>query len=738
MSLVSCAALAALCAGPATAPLPPAAQPPPLSTTVTVALEEPLARFSPRAALGGALDGHGQGEVAQIYTPANLRAMRAAGLGAVTYRLRTELGVEAWHFQAAGAWSEPARHRGYWTGSARPAAGRSSRAGRDSRNPPLVSWGYSLPRRGDTIDQANDEGYSRLDDGDTSTFWKSNPYLDPHFTHEAQASHPQWALIDLARPQPVDALAIDWYAPWATRFEVQYWVGKDAVLLAGNPPGRWRDFPRGSFAGHGGRQTLRLARAPLSVRFVRVLMLASSHTLPRGMRSHDVRDRLGYAVRELYLGTLDRRGGLHDELRHRADDRQSVVYVSSTDPWHAAGNRDPAYEQPSFQTVLRSGLTRGEPLLVPVPVLYGTPQSAVAELRYLEALGVRLRGVELGEEPDGQLASPEDYGALYVQFARAIHAAFPTLALGGPGLQTSVPDWQAWPDARGERSWTRRFLDYLRARGALGLLSFFSFEWYPFDDVCAQPADQLARASDLLTRTLALQHEHGLPASLPIYITEYGYSAFAGEDEVSLPGALLDADAVGTALSDGVRATYMYGYEPEPIMQETGECDTWGNLVLLQSDEAHRVRARVAAFWETWMLTHVWTQPGAGAHTVYATATSANAYEGAGHALVRAYAVGRPDGRLAVLLLNLSPSQTYDVQLRFTGTASLSATPSGTLAEWQLGAGQYHWQPAGANGHPSLSLPPARRQITVEAAQARGAYLPPYSITVLRSAPPGR
>ena len=60
------------------------------------------------------------------------------------------------------------------------------------------------------------------------------------------------------------------------------------------------------------------------------------------------------------------------------------------------------------RTVMRSGLTRGTPLLVPVPVLYGTPENAVAELRYLLRLGVPLRGVELGEEPDGQLVSPED------------------------------------------------------------------------------------------------------------------------------------------------------------------------------------------------------------------------------------------------------------------------------------------------------------------------------------------
>jgi hypothetical protein len=731
---------------------------PPLQATVTVQLDRPLRSFTPKLALGGALDGHEAGEVGPIYTAGQLRLMKQAGLGAVTYRLRTELGAQAWQFQPVGSYSEADRRQGYWTGSATP-----------SGPAPKVSWGYDLPRRGDTIDQADDSGYSRLDDGATSTFWKSDPYLDSHFTHEREAAHAQWVLVELPWPEPLDALRIDWAAPWARHLSVQYFVGQSAVMLEGDTAGYWRQFPDGKFRGHAGTETLHLAGRPVMARFVRLVMYGSSHTaladhpglldsvpahpgvppsgpthpglphsrsLQRGRPApRDVRDRLGYAIREIYLGTLDASGKLQDVLVHERSKRQTVIYTSSSDSWHTAKDRNTGYEQPSFQTVLASGLTRGEPVLVPVSVLYGTPEDAVAELRYLRALHVPIRGVELGEEPDGQLASPEDYGALYVQFARAIRRVFRHLPLGGPSFQTSVPDWLYWPDAHGDRSWTHRFVDFLRSHHALDLLSFFSFEWYPYDDVCLAAEPQLLESSALLTHVIELQHEHGVPRTIPMYISEYGYSAFAGEDEVTMPGALLDADTVGTFLQDGGSTAYLYGYEPAPLLDESEFCSTWGNLALIEDDEQTHELYRLATFWETRMLTHDWLAAGGARLRLYPTRTSAvQAASGtsgwaAGGERVRAYAVRGPRGALSVLLLNLSATQPDEVTLRAEMDGQI-ARLRGRAQEWQLSSADYGWTAAGEAGRPSLDEPP------LHATRARGTrvLLPPYSITVLRSA----
>ena len=71
----------------------------------------------------------------------------------------------------------------------------------------------------------------------------------------------------------------------------------------------------------------------------------SSATAPPGAK--DPRDALGYAVREVFIGTLDACGRLRDAVRHAANrNGQTRFFVSSTDPWHRACDRDPEVEQP--------------------------------------------------------------------------------------------------------------------------------------------------------------------------------------------------------------------------------------------------------------------------------------------------------------------------------------------------------------------------------------------------------
>lgn len=119
----------------------------------------------PRESLGSGVDRIPVEAIDKDLTKPILDQVFQAGWHPVTYRQNTELAVEAWHWNPEGKWSDPAG-QGYFTGSAEPTGFIRH------------SFGYALPHRGVTRnDGTGTTGYSRLTDGNESTYWKSNPYL---------------------------------------------------------------------------------------------------------------------------------------------------------------------------------------------------------------------------------------------------------------------------------------------------------------------------------------------------------------------------------------------------------------------------------------------------------------------------------------------------------------------------------------------------------------------------------
>ncbi len=266
----------------------------PFTVSAIVSADHPVNQCVPSQAVGAGVDGHEKGECARMFTDRNITEMLSAGLGPLTYRLRTELGGEVWHWNPRGIWSDPVHDCGYWTSD-------------DSLGEPInLSYGYHLPRRGNTIDQANDDGYSRIADGDKESFWKSNPYLDSHFTGEAEDAHPQWVVIDLGAPKSVDSVRVRWGAPYAKQYKVEYWSGDDPMHLhADDDDDDWQSFAHGGVNdAHGDDQLTRLDERPHQVRFVRILMSHSSQTC--AAPTNDIRDRLGFVIREIELGKIDK------------------------------------------------------------------------------------------------------------------------------------------------------------------------------------------------------------------------------------------------------------------------------------------------------------------------------------------------------------------------------------------------------------------------------------------------
>lgn len=640
-------------------------------------------RFDPADALGAGIDGGIGGAAGRLLTRHNVAAMRSARLTRLTYRLRTELGIENWHWNPEGQWSDPARQQGYWTSDDR------------ATKPIRVSWGYKLPRRGDTIDNANDKDYSRLTDGDRTTFWKSNPYLDAAFLKDGRP-HEQWLLLRFDNPVDIDAVRIAWGTPYATAYKVQYWSSDNDY----GPGAHWITFDHGALTGGtGGDVVLKLAERPVSVKYLRVLLEQSSHTAPPG--AGDWRDRAGFAVREISAGRLGPDGRLVDLVRHAPDKTgQTFAHVSSTDPWHRAIDRDPRLEQPGLDRVFHSGLGNGRPIMLPVGVLYDTPENAAAALRYVRRRHYPVTQVELGEEPDGQFGNPDDYAALYLAWVDRLRPIAPAIRFGGPSSQSALSE--TWLNSDPDRSWNHHFIRALQERGRLSDLQFYSFEFYPFDDICHDIPAKLIEEDRLMDRLMARLTAEGVGPAIPRIITEYGFSAYSGRAMAEMPSALLMANILGQFLSEGGNAAYLFGYGPNVPVNQNMPCAGYGNMALHMADRKGQAGTPLPSYHTARLLTGDWLMP-KGMHQFLPVEIT-----GSTDPAVRLFALRRPDGQLGLLAINRSPDRTVDLHVMARDAKGEAHPITGHVKVSLFGPDQYAWIDQGPASRPARSAPPAR------------------------------
>ncbi len=680
--------------------------------TVRVDTAQATNSFRPTETLGAGIDRISSESTDKVFAPPIVKQILSAGWQTVTYRQNTELTVEAWHWNPQGVWSDPSgQGQGYFTGNATP-----TEFIRHSHGYPLPHAGFSHP---------DGDSYSRLTDGDPDTYWKSNPYLTKAFTGEDDALHPQWVVIDLASPQQIDAMRIDWADPYARQYLVQYWTGPDPIREA--TKGTWVTFPGGEVTnGTGGQAMLRLSHAPMPVQFVRVWMTESSNTCDTH-GSADRRNCLGYGIREVYLGTSTPDGGLHDVIRHTADRAQTNTICSSVDPWHQATVVNERGDQVGFDLFYTSGITRGLPAMIPVAMLYDTPENAAAEIAYVEKRGYPISYVEMGEEPDGKHTLPEDYAALYLQWATALHRVDPKLKLGGPIFEGVNHDIEVWPNAQGKTSWMGRFFDYLRAHNRLDDLAFVSFEHYPLQ-ACRLQWSDLYREADLVTNILQVWRDDGLPPGVPMFISESNIAANSDESFVDIFGALWWSDYVGAFLEAGGKGVYYFHYIPEKLDRGCGGSSP-GTFGMFTLNDDYQIQQRTSQYFSSQMINLEWVQPGSGEHKVFPAGSDIR--DGAGHLLVTAYALLRPDGEWSLMLVNKDQENPHTVKIVFDdGKSKGDKSFTGSVKMATFGSKQYQWHSNIKGGTADPDGPAAHS--TISAGPDTTFTLPKASVTVLR------
>jgi hypothetical protein len=685
----------------------PRAQSPAGMVRVDITPDHAVNSFDPDAALGSSIDVLSRSEIDRVYTPHVIQESLSAGWGPITYRNNSELRMAAWHWNENGTWSDSAHRSGYFTGST------------ELKEPTRYILAYALPHRGFATSG------DRPIQGPNLSYWKSNPYLTSKFTGESDSLHPQWVVMDLKAEKPVNAVRIQWAEPYATQYRVEYWVGKNALDFDAGPDGEWKVFPGGALRNaQGGTVTLNLGKTQVSTRYLRILMTESSNTCDEHGKD-DVRNCVGYAIRQIFPGVIDAHGAFVEGAKGPTERRTTYV-VSSIDPWHAAEdvNDGGNYQHTGFDLFFTSGLTNNLPAMIPVTLLYGTPEDAAAQIAYLEKRGYPIGSIEMGEEPDGKHAMPEDYAALYLQWAKAIHAVDPKLKLGGPIFEGVNEDIRVWPNAQGKTSWMGRFVDYLKAHGRISDLAFVSFEHYPFEP-CDITWKTLYQEPELMKHILQVWRKDGVPKDVPLMVTESHLAAHLTGPMSTIFSALWLADNVGSFFDGGGAAFYHSPIQPQGLQNSCLGWASWSNFIF----DGNSIKGYTALYFAAHMINLEWVQHGSGVHTMFPAMTDIKDQDG--NVLVTSYALRRPDGNWSLMLVNRDEKNPHSVKVSFQDSKRpRNASFTGPVTNATFGSQQYVWINDGTNSHADPDHPPIAS--TIGAGPETVFSLPQASITVLR------
>ena len=431
--------------------------------------------------------------------------------------------------------------------------------------------------------------------------------------------------------------------------------------------------------------------------------------------SEDVRNCVGYAIQDISVPDVPK------------DAKHPSYVTSSIDPWHSAAtvNAGGGGQHSGFDVFFTSGLTNGLPALIPVTMLYGTPEDSAAQIAYIEKRGYPIAGIEMGEEPDGKHILPEDYAALYLQWASALHKVDPKLKLGGPIFEGVNKDITVWPDAQGRVSWMGRFVAYLKSHGRLSDLAFVSFEHYPFEP-CDITWKSLYQEPQLMKGILDVWRKDGVPKSVPLMVTESHISWQLTGTMSTIFAALWLADNIGSFFEGGGAAFYHSPIQPQPVGETCQGWASWSNFV---TDRDYNISGYTSLYFAAHLINREWAAHRSGVHHMFPSFTDVKDPDG--NVLVTSYALHRPDGNWSLMLVNRDETNPHTVRVVLEDKQSKKKSSfSGPVRMVTFGSEQYVWKNDGTNSHADPDGPPAASQF--QGGPQATFTLPKASVTVLR------
>src|SRR5271163_3737604 len=181
----------------------------------------------------------------------------------------------------------------------------------------------------------------------------------------------------------------------------------------------------------------------------------------------------------------------------------------------------------------------------------------------------------------------------------------------------------------------------------------------------------------------------------------------------------------GWRITWGGDAFYYFHYFPMGI--HPGCNRSPGTFGMFSVDANYNVQQPLSQYFASQLLTQEWVVPGDGVHRTFPAVS--DVVDLAGHVLVTAYAVLRPDGTWALLLINKDQENAHSVRISF-GDEGGGKHFSGDVSVSTFGVGQYVWHPEIKGGWADPDGPAART--TVRAGRETQFVLPQASVSVIR------
>lgn len=535
---------------------------------------------------------------------------------------------------------------------------------------------------------------SRICDGDTNTFWWSQP---------DHPDAPGWFDVDLGAARTYDSMELWLGALRPDSVQILKWGGASGVYPGPHQQWTgWTEIGRFPASGHDA-----FALPAGSARYLAVRPIGS----PTG----------GWQVREFKL----HKAGVARTVNDPAQTAQTQVVASSA---HAAIVRDADYRHNwDFQAFMDWIETYpGADPMICVNYGTGTAQEAAAWVKYANRVkGYGIKRWQVGNEmsgpwEEGGPVNARQYAVRYLKFAKAMKSADTTILVYGPVYASANFVQEASGNFDG-RSWMEGFLkivDSAEKRDGARYLDGVDFHTYPYWFADAPDRAAMLAACDgngaqfdslaaLLARTIKD------PASREILMTEYNTSTVSSSVEQEAAGGA----ASGLQLAHFVQR---FGNRGGAVLWDlyegggTGPDGTFGTLAAfnkpVKGATSNLGYPPNASFWPLRTLLREWLDPAGGD-----TLVPVDQIVG-----VRLFAV-RNRGRVAVVGFNLggdSAAVALDPAL----------FPDGEILSW--GEGEYKWNgtTVTASAHPNNG-PSGQR---IPSTWGGSFKIPPFGIVVVR------